>query len=141
VPCECRAAKNEPPACFFAYVAAAFRPAAFVFSLVPRLCFRLSSRTRPHRGRDGMRDPLPTSFSFLFELPHSRAGPKLQKNPRPCKNRNDAPPSVVWLWREVTSCAVRMPRFEGCATRRPRFVLTSLNSSRAWRPRSRSRRS
>src|ERR1700726_1893733 len=45
------------------------------------------------------------------------SGPKCKKNPHPCKNRKDAAPSVVWLWCELTSCAVRKLRYEGWSTR------------------------
>ena len=63
-----------------------------------------ASRTRRYEG--------PASyffFPFFFELLHSRPRPEVQKNPRPCKNRKEAPPSVVWLWRDLTSRALRMP--------------------------------
>lgn len=58
-----------------------------------------------------LRTPSPSGSWCEFERGET------EENPHPCKNRKDAAHSVVWLWRELTSCAGRMLRFEGSATR------------------------
>jgi hypothetical protein len=45
------------------------------------------------------------------------------------KKRKDAPPSVVWLWRKLTSCAVRTPRCEGWIPTLYRICRVSYGSS------------
>jgi hypothetical protein len=63
-----------------------------------------ASRTRRYEGSASY-----FFFPFFFELLLAARSPKRRKNPHPCKNRKDAAHSVVWLWRELTSCALRMP--------------------------------
>ena len=52
---------------------------------------------------------------LLFELLHTRAGRNSRK-PAPLQAPQGRATQLVWLWRELTSCAVRMPRYEGRAT-------------------------